>query len=252
MRQPIEDPPSEPVVARPVVDRSVPDKLRDWIEWFGLARLVTSAIAMAVVCAGGWWLIRTPPAPPESALPVAAAGTSSGVTLPPPSTVAPPPDDPGGFDAADDVAASAVVVHVAGAVLVAGVFELSPGGRVADAIDRAGGPSADADVAALNLAAPLVDGSRIYVPTVGEEVPVEAAADPAVSPGHSVAPTGPVDVNRAGPVELETLPGVGPTTAAAIVTERDRNGPFVSFADLERVPGIGPAKLAAMEGLVTT
>lgn len=249
MRQPIEDSPSDPVVSRPVVDRSVPDKLRDWIEWFGLARIITSAIAVGIVCVGGWWLIRTPAAPPESALPVAVAGGAQGsVTLPPPST-----SDSLTTDIVD-AGPSAVVVHVAGAVLVPGVFELPASSRVADAIDRAGGPSADADVGALNLAAPLVDGTRVYVPEVGEDVPIAVAApglDPTAS-GVDTMPAGPIDVNRASARELETLPGVGPATAAAIVTERDRNGPFVSFADLERVPGIGPAKLAAMDGLVAT
>jgi competence protein ComEA len=248
VRQPIEDSPSEPVVARPVMDRSIPDKLRDWVEWFGLARMVTSAIAVVVVCVGGWWLIRTPPAPPESALPVATPEVAAGSdTLPPPSTLEVAAPD------IVDINSSVVVVHVAGAVRVPGVFELGANGRVADAIDRAGGPSTDANIGALNLAAPLVDGSRIYVPAVGEEMPISVAvlAAGATTQGGS-APIGPVDVNRASTSELETLPGVGPATAVAIVTERDRNGPFVSFADLERVPGIGPAKLSAIEGLVTT
>ena len=247
MRQPIEDFPSEPAVPRPIVDRSVPDRMRDWVEWFGLARMVTSALAVAVVCIGGWWLIRTPLAPPESTLPVAAAEVAPGsVTLPPPSTLdAPGPD-------VLDAAHAVVVVHVAGAVLLPGVFELPANSRVADAIHRAGGASAEADPGALNLAAPLIDGTRIYVPIVGEEVPFSVANADTTTVGDDAGPIGPVDVNRASTSELETLPGVGPATAAAIVTERDRNGPFVSFADLERVPGIGPAKLASMEGLVTT
>lgn len=248
MRQPIEESPPEPAVARPAVVRSMPDRMRDWVEWFGVARMATSAVAVIVVCVGGWWLVRTPSPPPESSLPVADAEVVSGSeTLPPPS-IAPV------TAIAEEVGdASSVVVHVAGAVLVPGVFELPVGSRVADAIDRAGGPSSDAEVGALNLAAPLLDGTRIYVPAVGEEVPPAVLA-PIVDPSGSqvTEPAGPVDVNRATAVELEELPGVGPATAAAIVTERDRNGPFVSFADLERVPGIGPAKLAGLDGLVTT
>ncbi|MEP2372653.1 MAG: ComEA family DNA-binding protein [Ilumatobacter sp.] len=250
MRQPIEDSPSTPVAARPVATRSAPDRLRDWVDWFGLTRLVTSAVAVLVVCVGGWWLVRTPQAPPESSLPVAAGDVAAGsVTLPPPSTIERVPDS--APDPTDDVD-GVVVVHVAGAVMVSGVFELDSGSRVADAIAQAGGPSPDADPGALNLAAPLVDGTRVYVPMVGEEVPVEDL--PSVSPVDEVgsAPAGPIDVNRASASELESLPGVGPATAAAIITERDRNGPFVSFDDLERVPGIGPAKLSALDGLVTT
>ena len=248
MRQPIEESPAEPVVTRPLMDVSLADRVRDWVNWFGLARLVTSAVAVVVVCIGGWWLIRTPPPPPESALPVAAADVALGsVTLPPPSTMQPSDSE------SIDTPSSVVVVHVAGAVLLPGIFELPANSRVADAIDRAGGPSAEAEPAALNLAALLVDGTRIYVPTVGEEVPSEISVSGATSGAAAdVGPVGPIDVNRANAVELQTLPGVGPATAEAIVAERDRNGPFVSFADLERVPGIGPAKLAAMEGLVTT
>ena len=96
----------------------------------------------------------------------------------------------------------------------------------------------------------MVDGDQIYVPEVGEEVAIPA---PGAAPAHSEQPPpGPVDVNRASAAELDTLPGVGPATAAAIVAERDLNGPFVSFDDLERVPGIGPAKLARLAGLVMT
>jgi competence protein ComEA len=138
-----------------------------------------------------------------------------------------------------------VIVHVAGAVNAAGVYSLPAGSRVDDAVAAAGGSTSAADPDALNLAATLTDGSRVYVPLVGEVVAVEAI--------DTTAPaTGPLDVNRASASELDTLPGIGPATATAIVTERDRNGPFASVADLERVPGIGPAKLAALSDLVST
>jgi competence protein ComEA len=70
--------------------------------------------------------------------------------------------------------------------------------------------------------------------------------------GQGASPAAPIDVNRASAEELDVLPGVGPATAAAIVTERERNGPFLTVDDLERVPGIGPAKLEALRELVTT
>ena len=147
-----------------------------------------------------------------------------------------------------------VVIHVTGAVRVPGVYELQAGQRVADAIDAAGGALADADADALNLAAPVADGDRIAVPTVGEASAL--AGD--VGAGHSHAAGtnagavgASVDLNAAGVAELETLPGVGPATAAAIVEHREQNGPFVTIDDLEAVRGIGPAKIDAIRDLVT-
>ena len=205
---------------------------------------------MIVVCTGAWFLVRTPPPPSEAALPQAVADGGSKVPDP---TLPVPGSAPAA--AVDSVAAVSVVVHVAGAVVVPGVYELEAGSRVDDAVARAGGPADGADAGRLNLAALVVDGARIYVPTLGEDVPVSVAPVPGQGAGQdagTAGPPAPVDVNRATNVELETLPGVGPATAAAIVTERERNGPFSSFEDLERVPGIGPAKLAALTGLVTT
>ncbi len=146
-------------------------------------------------------------------------------------------------------ATSGVTVHVAGSVLTPGVYELDSGARVHEAIDQAGGITVDADVDTLNLAAPLADGSRIYVPAVGEEVLAGALID--VPPVAGAVEAGPIDVNQATAAELDGLPGVGPATSMAIVTERQRNGPFLSVDDLERVPGIGPAKLASIRDLVT-
>jgi len=216
------------------------DRVREWVEWFGVTRLVTSAIAVVVVCAGAWFLVRTPTPPSEASLPIAAPSdrSTTSATLLAPQTVATNTTlPPGPF-----------VVHVAGAVVSPGVYELEPASRVDEAIRRAGGATSSADPGQLNLASLLSDGDRIYVPEVGEVVP------PPVGPvGTSTepGPRAPIDVNRADAGALDTLPGIGPATAAAIVTERDLNGPFASVEDLERVPGIGPAKLAALAGLVT-
>lgn len=222
----------EELPPRPAPAVSVAEQVRAWIVWIGPLRLALSAVAIVIVGAGGYWLVRSPAPSPESALPRAAPATSAPVTLAPP--------------AAPATVAGPVVVHVSGAVERPGVYELAAGDRVQDAVDRAGGPTADGDPNAINLAAAVVDGARIHVPAFGEEV-VETAPDDATS-----APVGPVDVNRATAAELDRLPGVGPATATAIVTERERNGPFVSVDDLERVPGIGPAKLDALRDLVTT
>ena len=224
---------------RPEPPRRVSDRLREWIDWFGPSRIITSAVGVVVVCAGAFWLVRTGPPPGEASLPAATAAAAVGPasTLPPPATAAP---DSGGGQGV-----GMVTVHVAGAVAAPGVYVLEVGARVDAAVVAAGGVVAGGDPDALNLAAVLVDGTRIYVPTVGEVVTTSVLTDAAVAPG-------PVNLNQASVGELEQLPGVGPATATAIVTERDRNGPFLGVDDLERVPGIGPAKMAALRDLVTT
>lgn len=215
---------------------SYAERARAWIEWFGVGRLVMASLATVVVCAGAFWLISSPPPPIEASLPMA---TSTTVGEQPPAL-----SDP------TTTAPSTVLIHVAGAVIEPGVYELRPGARVRDAIVAAGGPTESADWNAVNLAAVVADATRIYVPSIGEVVPAQVVVGSA--PGLASAPMGPVDVNRATPDELDALPGVGPATATAIVTERERNGPFVDVDDLDRVPGIGPAKIDALRDLVTT
>lgn len=233
---------------RPTPPVSDGARVREWVEWFGLARLVTSALAVAIVCLGAWWLLRAPRPPTEATLPMATPVASTG---PPAGTVVPSVERP-----LDDV--QVVIVHVTGSVERPGVYELPPGSRVADALVEAGGPTDQADPGALNLAAHLPDGARIVVPEVGEELPPDAPlgidTTDVVDPGRSddAAPPPVIDVNVASALELEALPGVGPATAAAIVLERERNGPFASVGDLERVPGIGPVRLASISELVTT
>jgi competence protein ComEA len=223
-------------LSRPVPPRSPAERARAWIEWFGVARLAAATVATVVVCAGGVWLLRTPPPATEASLPRATTTTIAVAPESEPVAAAPP-------------AASRVLVHVAGAVVEPGVYELGGDARVRDAIVAAGGPTEIADWNALNLAAAVADGIKVYVPSVGEEVPASLTVP---APGDAGQPMAPIDVNVATADELEALPGVGPATATAIVTERERNGPFLGVDDLDRVPGIGPAKLDALRDLVTT
>ena len=240
-------------VRRPSPRESRAEQIRAWSSWFGLRRLIGSAIAMVIVCAGAYWLVRTPPPPTEALLPRAATTTSAPSVATATEFVSTPPV------ASPPVAATTpptAVVHVAGAVVSGGVYRVDAGARVDEAIRLAGGPTPDADIDVVNLAAVVVDGSRIYVPRHGEPIPPEIVPAGSSPTGSSAAGTtsGPhiVDVNNATIDVLDELPGVGPATAAAIVAERERNGPFVGVDDLDRVPGIGPAKLDALRDLVTT
>ena len=135
-----------------------------------------------------------------------------------------------------------VCVHVDGAVEQPGVYVLrgvSP--RVGEAVDLAGGLTEDADTTTVNLAAPLTDGQKVYVPAEGEQAP-------AAGVGVSEAADGSViNINTATAEELQGLPGVGQATAAAIVEERESGGPFTSPEDIMRVSGIGEKKYERMK-----
>jgi competence protein ComEA len=143
-----------------------------------------------------------------------------------------------------------LVIHVVGAVRRPGLYRLGEGARVADAVKRAGGATGRADLAALNLAAPLVDGVQILVPprvasagAGGAAGDLGTAADVGVGPKPSLA--------TATAAELDELPGVGPVTAQNIIDYRTEHGPFRSVDDLDAVPGIGPARIEQLRELVT-
>lgn len=145
---------------------------------------------------------------------------------------------------------SEVVVHVDGAVGAPGVYRLegdSP--RVGDAVDRAGGLADDADTTNVNLAAPLADGQKVYVPHAGEQASEQGGGvASAATAGSDVS--GLININTATESELTALPGVGEATARAIVEERERGGPFSSPEDIMRVSGIGEKKYERMQGLI--
>ena len=146
-----------------------------------------------------------------------------------------------------------VTVHVAGAVRRPGVYVLSPGARVDDALRRAGGPRGRADLAAVNLAAKLEDGRQVLVP---ERAAPATAGGSAVAGGTAAAggpnaPAAPVNLNTATLEQLDTLDGVGPGIAQRILDYRRQHGGFARVEELGEVPGIGAKRLATLTPLVT-
>jgi competence protein ComEA len=135
-----------------------------------------------------------------------------------------------------------IIVDVAGAVAHPGVYRLTAGSRVADALTAAGGATDEADLFALNKAAPVRDGQRIYVPRPGETVPAGSAGSDAQLK---------IDVNHATAAELEALPGIGPTIAARIV--RSRGGhPFTRIEELQTRGLVTARVFADIKDMVTT
>ena len=152
-------------------------------------------------------------------------------------------------------------VYIAGAVRYPGVYRLQPGDRLEDALAAAGGGTEEADLEAINLARRVDDEAYYHVPRLGEtpRPPVAEAANPASGKGGP--PTGSresspygeglVNLNTAPRELLETLPGIGPVRAQAIIDDREQNGLFQSVEEVTRVPGIGSAIYNSIRPLVT-
>ncbi len=161
-------------------------------------------------------------------------------------TARPPAEQAVSFDArgaGDEAAARSprLVVYVVGAVRRAGLVRLPEGARVADAVARAGGPTRRADLALVNLAAPVADGQQVVVPV---RLPPGAA-------GGGTAAAAKVSLASATLEQLDGLPGVGPVTAQKILDWRQTHGSFRSVDDLDAIPGIGPARIEQLRDLVT-
>ncbi|MGH2828654.1 MAG: helix-hairpin-helix domain-containing protein [Actinomycetota bacterium] len=212
-----------------VVESGFRDRIEDLVGRRREVRLVAALVAIAGVVSLVLWMRGAP------------------------ATIAPPATSNGGLAPVTPEASTEtiVVVHVGGAVRKPGIYELQPGARVADAVDLAGLRSV-ANVNALNLAEPLVDGSKVDVPRRGETAVPAPGLAPPTSPSTGAPGAGtPVDINTADQTVLETLPEVGPVTAQAIIEYRTQIGSFTSIEQLLEVSGIGPATFEAMRSLVT-
>ncbi len=137
-----------------------------------------------------------------------------------------------------------VIVHISGAVRQPGLYSVPLGARLNDAIQVAGGALVEADLDAVNLAAPLVDGQKYLIPVKGQQVIV-------ASPGGTSPSSGKININSADQKTLEQLPGVGEVRAKAIIDYRQKNGPFKSTEDLKKITGIGDKTFEQMREQVT-
>lgn len=150
-----------------------------------------------------------------------------------------------------NVESAEIVVHVAGAVKKPGVVRVPRGSRVDDAVRAAGGFSSEADADSINLAQPLEDGVQVYVPRKNQQIAVpgriggteRSSVEPQSVQTQHGQTAGKLNINTATAEQLESLPGVGPVTARAIVEYRKQNGIFRSVDDLLEVRGIGPKRL---------
>ena len=227
------------------------NRIEDWWRWLGWKRLVVGAVALPVAAVVVWWLVQLPTPPIENFIPTATTSPSISSELPSDLLL-------------NDSEPLRIAVHVVGAVQQPGVYYLAAGSRGDDAVRSAGGATSQADLKRVNLAAVLVDGQQLWIPRIGERIPQNTlpntlpitlpnAVGGAGAPSNAVPSTGVpalVDINQATVADLDRLPGIGPSTARAIVDHRTRNGPFASVDDLLAVRGIGPAKLAELRALV--
>jgi competence protein ComEA len=229
----------------------VHQRLTDLIRWIGFSRILASAFGVIVMVVGVWWVVRVPPPPPEATIPFASSTIAVGLVAPGLGNVASPAS-----------AVARITIYVSGEVVKPGVYVLLPTARIIDALQAAGGATSAADLVVVNLAAPLVDAAQVFIPRIGStprvklprpragiNLPTAGSVVVGSSGGGtgsgSVVP-GVVDLNSASLSDLDSLPGVGPSTAQAIIDYRVANGPYASVDDLLNVRGIGPSKLAAM------
>lgn len=176
-------------------------------------------------------------------------------TQPAPIVIKPPEPTP---TAVPTETPGPIQIYINGAVLAEAVYTLPPGSILQDAVQAAGGFAPEANEAVVNLAQPLFNGAQIYVPFLADEAGTPTAVTiiqsvPEVNQSKQETAAGAViNINTADTARLETLPGIGPSTAEKIVAYRDENGPFTVIEEIMDVPGIGAGKFEQIRSLITT
>ena len=195
---------------------------------------------------------------PAQATSANAAPHASAPALPPANTpaLAAPPSAPAPAAAAPQSAPTPPVVgvYITGEIAAPGVYIINEGSRLANLILIAGGPTADADITAINLAAILRDEQHWHIPARSPDaapLPAGLVASGKAAPGSAASsPAGKLNLNTAGVEQLKTLPGIGEVRAQAIVSHREDNGSFTSVDALLNVNGIGIATLESIRGFI--
>ncbi|MEI3433947.1 MAG: helix-hairpin-helix domain-containing protein [Clostridia bacterium] len=146
----------------------------------------------------------------------------------------------------DNIIENKIVIHITGEVEEEGVIELEKGARISDAIEEAGGTTEEADLSNVNLAYSLSDGQKVKIPNINEKdeeiiVVEEKAGDNIIIEGNK-SKEEKININKAAQTEIETLPGIGPSTALKIINYRNEHGKFKNIGDIKNVSGIGDSK----------
>lgn len=205
----------------------------------GILNYLLGALTTLAIVGGGQFLLRKPDPPPLvlHAPPTAAPTATAEPTPLPPPTATPPP----------------LTIFVSGAVQQPGLYQVHAEARLSDAILAAGGLTAEAAHGQVNQAEKLWDGAHVRIPTLGEVAAAPAAATGLAGSGAAAAPAaalvgaGRININSASLAQLDSLPGIGPAKAQAIIDHR----PYASVDDITRVPGIGPSTLNQLRDLIT-
>ncbi len=226
-----EDPPNRPVSAA--------------IGFVRAHALVVGLVLVGAMLIGGYFLLQARSVPVAQAAPPSVLSTPTASVPEATRSGTPRPS-------AEPSAGTSIAVHVLGAVKRPGLVTLATGARVADALQAAGGLTANADPAELNLAAVLPDGAQVMIGTKGHprgEVRVGSGGTSVSTsaPGQSAK----VNLNTGSVAEFDTLPGVGPVTAQRIVDWRTQHGRFSRVEELQEVEGIGPKSYAQIAPHVT-
>ncbi len=145
-----------------------------------------------------------------------------------------------------------IAVHVTGEVKNQGLIYVKQGARVADAIEKAGGETSEADLSQINLAYILEDGQKIYIPNKNEKISQYITKNNGNNENNNTDKEDKkVNINTASQSELDELPGIGPSTAQKIIEYREENGNFEKIEDVQNVKGIGDAKFEEIKDKIT-